>query len=344
VLFAQHRSDPPMPGQPVQLSRSDQGPPSSAGTTPNRDRLETQAPEAPLLARVSRCPLSPELRTSIADAITSRRYHDAEVDLVNAINQNPSSPDLLVIAAGVFFLDREFLNTAIALKKADHIRPLQKEDRLTLCLAYIALHRGEWARPELEKLMRDDPDNAIFPYWLARIDYDERRYADAISRFKQSVKLDPNFAKGYDNLGLSLEANGELEGAMAAYEKAAQLNRQSSSPSPWPPVNFGALLLRTGREKEAEAPLLEALKYDSNNVEAHYRLGLTYDKQGRAEQAIAELRKASELDPAFADPFYALGRIYRSLGDQPHAEQAFNSYRTVKDAQREQLTPPPASR
>jgi tetratricopeptide (TPR) repeat protein len=104
------------------------------------------------------------------------------------------------------------------------------------------------------------------------------------------------------------------------------------------------LLLRMGREKEAEASLLEALKYDPRNVQAHYRLGLTYDKQGRAEQAITELRQASELDPAFADPFYALGRIYHRLGDQPRAEQAFSAFRTVKNAETPPLTSAPAAR
>ena len=64
-----------------------------------------------------------------------------------------------------------------------------------------------------------NPDDAAFPYWLARIDYDERRYADAISRFKESVKLDPKFVKGYDNLGLSLEANGDLQEAMQPIQK-----------------------------------------------------------------------------------------------------------------------------
>lgn len=344
MLLAQDRGARPMPGQPAALSRSNQQATSPGATTAGSGVLETQASAIPVVARLSRCPLSPERRKSIADAISRREYRNAEVDLVNAINENPSSPDLLAAAAGVFFLDREFLNAAIALKKADHIQPLQKEDRLTLCLAYIALQRGEWARPELEKLVRDNPDNSAFPYWLARIDYDERRYADAISRFKESVKLDPKFMKGYDNLGLSLEANGDLQEAMAAYSKATELNRQSSSPSPWPAVNLGALLLRVGREKEAEGPLLEALKYDPNNVQGHYRLGLTYDKAGRAEQAITELRKASELDPAFADPFYALGRIYHRLGDEPRAEQAFGSFRAVKNAQREQLTSSPAAR
>jgi tetratricopeptide (TPR) repeat protein len=333
-----------MPGQPAEIGRSDQQTPAPNRTTPGRDGVENEASATPLVSRLSRCPLSPERRKSIADAISRREYRTAEIDLVNAINQNPSSPDLLEIAAGVFFLDREFLNAAIALKKADHIRPLQKEDRLTLCLAYLALHRGEWARPELEKLVQEHPDNSAFPYWLARIDYDERRYADAINRLKQSVKLDPKFAKGYDNLGLSLEANGDLQEAMEAYTKAAELNRQSPSPSAWPAVNLGALLLRIGREKDAERSLLEALNYDSKNVQAHYRLGLTYDKEGRAEQAINELRKTSELDPTFADPFYALGRIYRRLGDQSRAEEAFGTFRTVKNAEREELTSAPASR
>jgi tetratricopeptide (TPR) repeat protein len=303
------------------------------------DGLEVQPSASPLLARLLRCPLPPERKSSIADAIARREYHKAETDLLAAINENPSSTDLLVVAAGVFFLDRDFLNSAIALKKADHIRPLLPPDRLTLCLAYIALHRGEWARTELEKLVRDNPQDAAFEYWLARIDYDERRYGDAITRFKKSVELDPKFVKGYDNLGLSLEADGDLDAALLAYSRAGELNRQSSSPSPWPPLNLGALLLRSGREKEAGPPLLEALKYDPANSQAHFRLGLVCEKQGHPEQAIAELRKAAELDPAFPDAFFAMGRIYRRLGNDVKAEEAFNAFRKLKNTANQQLTP-----
>ncbi len=294
------------------------------------DAAQSHSSVTPLLKRLSECPLPPARQHSISDAVSRHQYSQAETELVDEINKNPSSTELLSVAAGVFFLDGQFLNAAIALKKADHIRRLSTPDRFTLCLAYVALHRGEWARPEFEKLIRENPDNPQFLYWLARVDYDVRRYPDAIERLKAAVALDPKFAKAYDNLGLSLEANGDLDEAFKNYERAAQLNRLESHRSPWPPLNLGALLLRFERYSEAEANLREALQYTPELAQAHFRLGLVYDKQGKEKEAIEQLRKATTLDRAYADPLYALGRIYYRRGDEVRAQESFGAFRKLK--------------
>ena len=42
-----------------------------------------------------------------------------------------------------------------ALKKAEALAPLDSQERFQLALAYIAMKRGDWARPELERLAAD---------------------------------------------------------------------------------------------------------------------------------------------------------------------------------------------
>jgi len=50
------------------------------------------------------------------------------------------------------------LNAAIALKKAETFGPLDANTRMQLVLAYISMGRGDWARPELERLAAADPE------------------------------------------------------------------------------------------------------------------------------------------------------------------------------------------
>ncbi len=134
----------------------------------------------PVLARVTKALNDEADRAAVTQAIESRDYVSAEKLLVERIGQNPKSAELLTAAAGLFFLDRQFLNAAIAIKKAEKLAPLIAEDRFLLAMAYVALQRPDWARPELDKLAAAEPGNPLFPYWLARIDYDERRYTDAV--------------------------------------------------------------------------------------------------------------------------------------------------------------------
>src|SRR4029450_12802578 len=93
-----------------------------------------------------------------------------------AIERQPKSRQLLIQIAGVFMMDRKPLNAAIALKKAEALGPLDNHARLQLALAYVAMKRGDWARPELERLAKDQPDDVIPSYWLARLDYDAAQY------------------------------------------------------------------------------------------------------------------------------------------------------------------------
>src|SRR5207253_2081618 len=78
--------------------------------------------------------------------------------------------------------------------------------RFTLAMAYVVLGRPDWARPELAALSAADPGNPLYPYWLARLDYDQEHYAEAVAGFRRALALDPAYARAHDNLGLSYEA------------------------------------------------------------------------------------------------------------------------------------------
>src|SRR3954468_3122687 len=129
----------------------------------------------------------------IEHALNAHAWDRAEQLLATAIERTPASPSLLEVLATVFLIDRKPLNAAIALKKAEAIRPLDNRMRFTLVLAYISLKHGDWARPELERLAAADPANATYEYWLGRLDYDAGQYAAAIGRFNRVVERDPAF-------------------------------------------------------------------------------------------------------------------------------------------------------
>jgi tetratricopeptide (TPR) repeat protein len=279
--------------------------------------------------------LSDARRLDLEEALNRRNWKKAETILVEEVDSDPKSrraAKLLVLAGGVFFLDGQYLNAAISWKKSEAIVPLDDRSRFTLAMAYVKLNRRDWARPELEKLSAAQPQNALFPYWLARLDYDARKFASAISTLQKVIELDPKMMRAYDLLGLCYDHQGQPAEALNNYSRAVELTQNQTKPSPWPHVDLAILLISLNRLSEAEQHLREAIKYDSNLPQAHYELGQVLDKQGRYEEAIPSLERALSLDPSYPEPHYLLSRIYHRLGNDRLSKSEIERFQELKKA------------
>jgi len=278
-------------------------------------------------------PLDADERTHLAQALEGGAYDRAQAVLLDAYARAPRSPALLRLLGGVLFMTAEYLDSAIALKKAEALAPLDERSRFTLAMAYVALRQGRWARPELEALAAADPRAALYPYWLARLEYDEEHYAAAVDGFRRALALDPGYLKAYDNLGLALDALGRYDEAIKSYEEALRLNRARGAHSPWPALNLGLLLTRLDRLEEAEPLFRESAREDPRFAPAPYQLGIVLEKKGQAAEAIAALGQAAGLDPRYPEPHYALARLYRRAGETGKADRALERFQALKKEQ-----------
>lgn len=287
------------------------------------------------LTSIPEIPVDATTRKLIDEAIKQRDLLSAENQLVKLIEQNSKSPQLLALLGRVFFMDGKYLNAAVAFKKAEKITPLKEDDQFTVAMSFVILKRRDWARPELERLAQSNQKNPRYPYWLARLDYDETRYADAVDKLKKALELNPDFMRAYDNLGLCYEGLGEFEQAFKSYERANQLNRDHGLNSSWPALNLGTLLLNRGDISQAEAYLREAVSYDPTLPQARFQLGALLEKQRKYREAVQELNEAAMLDPSYPEPHYALARIYRNTGDLKSAEAASRNFQALKQKKQE---------
>jgi tetratricopeptide (TPR) repeat protein len=296
---------------------------------------QEESPVRVAQSETSDLPLDPVRRIEFEKAMRERDYKRAETILVKEAERDPKSSraaKLLAKAGGIFFLDGQYLNAAIAYKKADTIAPLDERGRFTMAMSYVKLDRRDWAKPELEKLSSLDPKNALYLYWLARLDYDAQRYNAAIAGFQKAIELDPRMMRAYDNLGLCYDYLGKYDDAIASYSRAVELNREQARPSPWPHVNMAISLMAVNRLTEAENHLRMAIAYDARLPQAHYQLGQALEKQGKYEDAIESLNRAAALDPAYPEPHYALGRIYQRQGKSEEAKKSVERFQQLKKA------------
>ena len=277
-------------------------------------------------------PMSAAAKSTLEQALGTRHYTAAEELLAEESTKNPKSQPLLLALANVLFLDGKQLNSAVVLKKAELLGPMDERNRLLLALCYVALGKKTPAVREFEALSQSYPANATYPYWLSRLAYRQQDLQRALMYAEAAVQLDPAYVKGYDQLGLCYAGLNQPEEAVRAFREAIRLNQRQSRQSPWPAMNLGTLLLRMERLDEAESSLRDSLSIDPRFPTAHLRLGQVLEKKDRLDEAMAEWREAARLDPTYPEPHYALARVYRGRQEQDAAERELKLFQELRNA------------
>jgi tetratricopeptide (TPR) repeat protein len=302
-----------------------------AGVRPARS-IDGQAPAAetePRPGLASSLQLAPQVAGELQKALDGHDYAAAERLLITEIDRDPHSPRaarLLDYVGTVYFASQDYLNAAVAWKKSEAIAPLDARLQFSLAMSYVRLQRPDWARPVLESLAKQDPANALYPYWLGRLDYDGHFYNPAIKHFQRAIELDPKFARAYDNRGLCYYYQNQNDLAVADFRKAIELDLGSAHPSPWPYLNLGIVQQFLNQIPESEKNIREALRLDPSFAKAHFQLGTILEDKGDSEAALAELKEAARLDPAYAEPHMAMARIYHKIGKEEAAKEEVGIY------------------
>jgi tetratricopeptide (TPR) repeat protein len=283
-----------------------------------------------LQARIQNAPLTAVERQAVSTAWSQKEFDRIEAVLIGAARTaapKDHASALCALLGALEFSGGRMERAVRAFQQADALSPLDDRDRFTLAMALIDAGDAKSSRAELTRLSALHPDQPVYLYWLGRLDYDQRLYDDAVEEFKRVIGLDPNSARGYDNLGLAYDMMGRTEEAQAAFAKAVALNRKLPAPSPWPPDNLGFFQLRLEQFDEAEKNLREALKYDPKFALAHYHLARVLEKTNRDDAAIEEYKTAAAQDVTLALPLYSLGMLYRRRGQDAEAAVALAEYR-----------------
>ena len=153
-----------------------------------------------------------------------------------------------------------------------------------------------------ERLWRDtlakNPNSWMVNLNLARALNDRGEKTEAWRLFARLVDIAPNQPESHWNYGVSLEAQGRDDEALAAYTEAIRLGGD-----PLPQVYYarGRLYLARDNLDAAAADFLEAIARRPDLAQAHLNLARVYAKQGRAAEAKQALDRAVQLDPSLRD-------------------------------------------
>ncbi len=142
---------------------------------------------------------------------------------------------------------------------------------------------------------------------------------EAIAHLRESLRLRPGYVFARFDLGVALEAQGDLPGAIDEYREVLRVKPRVASVH----YSLGSALLRLGRLGEAVEEYEAALRLEPDFWPAHVNLGAALATQGRLPEAMAHYRQALHANPRIAVAENNLGRALLQLGRLDEATPHF---------------------
>ena len=144
------------------------------------------------------------------------------------------------------------------------------------------------------------------------------KLVEACELYRKAVQAAPGYAKAHLNLGIGLEATGNVDGAIGQYEAALVIDAGDIYAN----YNFAKLLYARGDLARAEPLLRAALESKPDFTEAQVVLSNVYDAQGNLSAAARALEAALKQRPDYAGAWNNYGVVLSKLGRLAEAETA----------------------
>ncbi|XGB38463.1 MAG: tetratricopeptide repeat protein [Cyanobacteria bacterium LVE1205-1] len=141
--------------------------------------------------------------------------------------------------------------------------------------------------------------------------YNQGDFLGAISDYSEAIRIDPNYAKAYNNRGFAKDKLKDYQGAISDYSEAIRID-----------PNFAYAYNNRGNAKDelkdykgAISDYSEAIRIDPNFAYAYNNRGIAKRKLKDYKGAISDYSEAIRIDPNDTDYYYNRGNAKRKLKD-----------------------------
>ncbi len=188
------------------------------------------------------------------------------------------------------------------------------------------------------------PKSARMRVGLAIAEYSRGEYDRAVASLCEAIDLDPADPRAIAFLGqmhdvspaMAVQVTERLGNFARRYPKNASANY------------YYALSLWKRAENERSEPdtkgiemhLRAALAADPALADAHFQLGVLYERQKKEEAAARAFEQAVRVKPELEAAHYRLGLAYRRAGREADAQQELEAYRRLHEEKQQRRTEP----
>lgn len=173
------------------------------------------------------------------------------------------------------------------------------------------------AVPQLEEVLKEQPDLALANLDLGRALNGLEKYAQALPWLQKAVELNPQSGRAHFELGVALGETGDWAGSAVQLESAVSKAPDSDD------LHFCLAMAydKLGRASDAEKSFRSTLSINPDHYRANLFLGRLLGMENNPSAALPFLQKAVTLQPQSPDAHKFLANVYIELGQLQNARQ-----------------------
>lgn len=180
------------------------------------------------------------------------------------LKSEPRNADALMLLGMVYYEIKKFTDAIKVLKKAVSIRPKWAGAQLNLGLALQATGRRQEARDAFERALAYDGSLVDAEYCLGVMKVQGGEYVEGRGHLEKIAGRLGSNAGLFGWLGVAMQAQGEMTGALSAYHRALELDADNLQAL----IGLSSLPLVVVDRKEALSCAERALELAPNNADA----------------------------------------------------------------------------
>jgi protein O-GlcNAc transferase len=159
---------------------------------------------------------------------------------------------------------------------------------------------NQWAIQTLNRALELEPTNPVFQWQMGNAQAFAGNVEEAEERYKQAIRLKPDYIVAYVSLSALLESQERYDQAIAVYQPIFRQIEQN----PEALFTLGRLFFNRNTEgdlERAETVLTQSIELNENYANARYILGLVYERMGNTAAALEQFDYIARLNPDNAE-------------------------------------------
>ena len=142
----------------------------------------------------------------------------------------------------------------------------------------------------------------------------------AIDSYKKAIKIKPDDADAFCNMGNALQSRGDLDAAIESYKQALKIKPDLFAAYD----SMGSALRDMGEVDAAIDSYKQAIKIKPDYANAYSNMGIALKQNGELDAAIDSCKQAIKIKPDYAEAYYNMGI---ALMDKGELDAAIDSYK-----------------